>query len=308
MSKRVLITCPPMLAEVGQINELATEFGLELETAQVVQTLTEERLIELLPAFDGWIAGDDPGTQRALESGHRGRLRAVVKWGIGIDNIDTTAIKRMGLSFTNTPGMFSNEVADLVMGYLIALTRKFIVIDAAVRKGNWIKPQGMSLRNKTAGVIGLGNIGQAVIARLSTSGVKVIGYDPFVEDLSGVEVKHWPQRIEACDFLILCCALTPTNTHMLNHDVMARTKKGAYIINVSRGGLIDELALVQALQSGQIGAAALDVFQSEPLAVDSQLTSMSQVLLGSHNASNTLEAVRATNRKAVEAISEMLVD
>ncbi len=296
-----------MLAEVSQINELATEFSLELETTQVVQTLTEESLIELLPAFDGWIAGDDPGTECALESGYRGRLRAVVKWGIGIDNIDTTAIKRMGLSFTNTPGMFSNEVADLVMGYLIALARKFMVIDAAVRKGDWIKPQGMSLRNKTAGVIGLGNIGQAVIARLSTSGVKVIGYDPFVDELSGVEVKQWPQRVDECDFLILCCALTSANMHMLNHDVIARMKKGAYIINVSRGGLIDEPALVQALQSGHIGAAALDVFQSEPLAVDSQLTSMSQVLLGSHNASNTLEAVRATNRKAVEAISEMLL-
>lgn len=304
--KKILITCPPMLKETRQIEELAEQLGLQATRADVIQTLTEGELLEILPDYDGWIAGDDPATKKVLHRAQGGRLRAIVKWGIGIDNIDLQAIDDLGLRFANTPGMFSDEVADLAYGYLISLVRKITLIDKSVRTGHWIKPQGMSLRGKTAGVVGLGNIGKSIIARLHTSGVSTIGYDPFVEELPSSEIRSWPEGLEICDFLFLACALTESNQHLINEQSISRMKPGAYLINVSRGPLIDEKALIKSLEEGHIAGCALDVFEQEPLDDRSPFALSENTVLGSHNASNTKEAVQATNERAMNLLHEML--
>ena len=126
----------------------ASELGLELVPAVVTQTLSETELIELLPQFDGWIIGDDPATQQVFEAGLRGSLKAAVKWGIGVDNVDFRACEALGIPITNTPGMFGGEVADVAVGYVIALARHTVEIDRSVREGSWPKPRGLSLAGR----------------------------------------------------------------------------------------------------------------------------------------------------------------
>jgi len=304
--KRVFISCPPMLAEKQQIADLSAEYEIELVPGDVVQTLTEQELKDILPHYDGWIAGDDPGSHAVLQTGFDGRLRALVKWGIGVDNIDAQAVSALGLKFANTPGMFSNEVADLAVGYLIALSRDILAVDKAVRSGNWIKPQGISLSGKKAGIVGLGNIGQALARRLQAMDMKLRGYDPYVKSLDGVSIDDWPTELGSLDFLFLCCALTDENYHLISSEVLGQLPDHAFVINVSRGPLIDEHALILALQDQRLAGAALDVFEQEPLDPSSALMALPKVILGSHNASNTTEAVRATNVKAVRLMAEFL--
>ena len=157
---RILVTCPPMLGMFEAFEPLARKLGLELVPAEVTQVLSEVELIELLPDFDGWIIGDDPATQRVFEAGHRGSLKAAVKWGIGVDNVDFKACKILGIPITNTPGMFGAEVADVAVGYVIALARHTVEIDRGVRDGAWPKPRGISLANRTVAVVGYGDIGR----------------------------------------------------------------------------------------------------------------------------------------------------
>ena len=144
MSYRVLVTCPPMLGLIDEFRYLFSEKGIDIYCPPVKQTLSVEELQELLPQFDGWIIGDDPANAEVFKAGHQGKLKAAVKWGVGVDNVDFKAAKELGIPITNTPRMFGGEVADVAVGYVIGLARQTFWIDREVRKGNWIKPSGTS--------------------------------------------------------------------------------------------------------------------------------------------------------------------
>ncbi|MFO7145315.1 phosphoglycerate dehydrogenase, partial [Arthrospira sp. PCC 8006] len=161
--KDILVTCPPMLGQFDRFVDLAAGKGLKLHRAQVTQTLSEDELCVLLPGYDGWIIGDDPATRRVFEAARAGRLRAAVKWGIGVDNVDFAACKDLGLPIINTPGMFGAEVADVAVAYVIGLARELFVIDRGGRAGGWPKPAGISLNGRCAGVVGMGDIGRNTI-------------------------------------------------------------------------------------------------------------------------------------------------
>jgi D-3-phosphoglycerate dehydrogenase len=275
----------------------------------VVQTLAEAELLELVPRFDGWIIGDDPATAAVFEAGVRGRLRAAVKWGVGVDNVDFAAARRLGLPIANTPGMFGAEVADVALGYVIALARHLVAIDRGVRAGGWPKPRGTSLRGATVALAGLGDIGAHTAVRLLACEMRVIGYDPYADPArvpAGVARAVWPERVEEADFIVLTCALTPETRHMLSGEVLARVRPGVRVVNVARGPLVDERALAAALADGRVAAAALDVFETEPLPAASPLRGMEQCVFGSHNGSNTAEAVRRTSQRAIELLFGML--
>lgn len=299
-TKRVLVTCPPMLRMIrdGGLDALMASTGWDFECPEIVQTLSESALMEKLPAFDGWIIGDDPASQRVLDAGKAGRLSAIVKWGVGVDNVDFAAAKALGLPVANTPGMFGHEVADIAMGYVIALARETFAIDRGVRQGAWPKPCGISLAGRTVGTIGFGDIGRNFARRAEAADMRVIAYDPALK----TDVAVWPDRIEACDFLVFCCALTPKNRHMLNAETLARAKLGVRVVNVARGPLIETKALVDALSSGRVHSAALDVLETEPLPSVSPLRDFDRVIFGSHNASNTWDAVYATSERAVRIL------
>ncbi|WP_296819939.1 phosphoglycerate dehydrogenase [Brevundimonas sp.] len=309
MADRVLVTCPPMLGLIDRFRDRFAERGIELDAAPVVQTLSEAELIERLPRYDGWIAGDDPANARTLGAGVQGRLRAVVKWGVGVDNVDFEAAKALGLNVVNTPQVFGREVADVAMAYVLGLARETYRIDREIRLNNtWPKPPGVSTWNKTAAVVGFGDIGRQTAKRLLACDMKVIAYDPFFAPFEGVEVEgaEWPQRLEEADFLVFTCPLNAATRHMFNASILPRLKPGVRIVNVSRGPVIDETALLEGLNSGLIHSAALDVFEDEPLAPDNPLRAFDRCIFGSHNGSNTADAVERVSHVAIDKLFALL--
>ena len=307
--KDVLVTCPPMLGQIDRFYDLAAGKGLKLHPAQVTQILSENELMELLPDYDGWIIGDDPATRQVFEAGQAGRLTAAVKWGIGVDNVDFAACKDLGIPIINTPQMFGTEVADVGVAYVIGLARELFSIDRGVRAGNWPKPAGISLGGKRVGVVGLGDIGHNLCSRLMALGMQVVAYDPGVEGdagIAGLERAAWPAGVGELDFLVFTCALNAHNHHMLNADVLASAKDGIRIVNVARGPLIDEAALIAALQSGKVYSAALDVFEIEPMPADSPLRDMERCVFGTHNGSNTVDAVIRASHQAIDKLAGFL--
>ncbi|QEM11999.1 phosphoglycerate dehydrogenase [Mucilaginibacter rubeus] len=303
---KVLVTCPPMLRAIDQLRYLFEEKGIELITPNVVQVLTEDELVELVPTVDAWIIGDDPATERVFTAGKAGKLVAAVKWGVGVDNVDFKACEKLGIPISNTPRMFGNEVADMALAYFTGLARESYLVDREVRKGNWIKPPGMSLEGKTVALIGIGDIGLATARRLKAFDVKINAYDPFTKltpaEANVDEILAFPDKLGDADFVILTCALTPSNYHLINNDSIGQMKDGVIIINVSRGPLIDEKALTEALLSGKVKSAGLDVFEVEPLPADSPLRQFEQCIFGTHNGSNTKEAVIRASLKAVDLL------
>ncbi|ARB93111.1 phosphoglycerate dehydrogenase [Legionella longbeachae] len=306
---KVLVTCPPMLGLIDHFYQHALNSGIELVPAKTVQVLSVRELLELVPQYDGWIIGDDPATREVFTAGTKGRLKAAVKWGIGVDNVDFKACHDLNIPITNTPNMFGGEVADVAIAYLLGLARHLFYIDREVRNNNWAKPAGMSMAGKHIGVIGFGDIGENIVKRLAGFDVKVTVYDPFIEGDKGynfVHRKNFPEGLSELDFLILACALTKQNIHLLNAKTISLLKEGAKIINVSRGLLIHEQALIDALNSGHISSAALEVFEEEPLPQNSPLRALPQCILGSHNASNTVEGVKRASMEAIKKIAEFL--
>lgn len=306
---KVLVTCPPMLGMIDSFRPLFGRHGAELTAPRVVQILSVEELKALVPGHDGWIIGDDPATREVFEAGKAGRLRAAVKWGIGVDNVDFAACRDLGIPIVNTPNMFGGEVADIAMGYVIALARETFEIDRGVRAGGWPKPRGISLSGKTVALIGFGDIGKNAAHRLLASGMNVIAYDPVAKstpELAAVERVAWPDRLEEADFIVVTCALTDSSRGMVNADTLSKAKPGVRVVNVGRGPIIDEPALIQALQSGQVYSAALDVFEVEPLPMDSPLRTHPRCVFGSHNASNTADAVVRTSEIAIEKLMGFL--
>ena len=226
-----------------------------------------------------------------------------------MDNVDFKACEALGIPITNTPGMFGREVADVAVGYVISLARHTVEIDRCVRDGGWPKPRGLSLAGRTVAVVGYGDIGRNTARRLLAADMVVIAYDPFVDPSSleaGVSLASWPERLAEADFVVVNCALTGSSRHLLNAAAFKVMKPGVRVVNVGRGPVIDEQALIAALARGQVHSAALDVFEKEPLPLDSPLRSHPGCILGSHNASNTLDGVERTSRKAIQLLADFL--
>lgn len=272
--------------------------------------MTEEELMEILPGVDGWIIGDDPATERVFAAGKAGKLRAAVKWGVGIDNVDFDACKKLDIPIINTPNMFGAEVAGIAVAYVIGLARQTFLVDRGVRAGKWLKPAGISLAGRTIGLIGFGDIGKATAERLYAFDMQINIYDPFAkrsaDDLRKYTFMDFPEGLGDADFVVATCALTPSSKHMINAETIAMMKDDVRIVNVSRGPIIDEKALLEGLKSGKVHSAGLDVFETEPLPLDSELRSFEKCIFGTHNGSNTIDGVRRASHQAINYLFEFL--
>lgn len=309
MADRVLVTCPPMLGLIEEFTDAFVSHGLEYSAADVVQVMTEDELIATLPSYDGWIIGDDPASRRVMEGAVAGRLRACVKWGVGTDNVDFDAFSDLGIPVENTPGVFGNEVADVALTYVLGLARETFFIDREIRTKNaWPKPSGISIMNRKVGIVGFGDIGQQTARRLAACGAEIIAYDPDYKALNDVPATPaaWPERLGEVDFLIFTCPLNAATHHMFNHDTLAQLKQGIRVVNVGRGPLIKETALLEGLQNGIVRSAALDVFEVEPLLPSSPLRDFDRCIFGSHNGSNSIDAVLRVSFVAVDKIARLL--
>lgn len=306
---KVLVSSPPMVLNMPLFVERAHELGLDVDFVSSSQSLPLEKLSEIIHAYDGWIIGDDPCPRSLLETAKHGNLKGIVKWGIGLDNIDLESASEFGISVSNTPGMLGNEVADLAFTYMNCLARNVVSIHHSVMLGEWSKPNGISLLGKRVGIVGFGDIGQKLNKRLLAAEMKPVIFeiDEFpINEFPQVDFAIWPNRLEDLDFLIFCCPLNDKTRHMFSMELLGRIRNPLFLINMSRGEIVAEDVLVEGMISGKLRGLALDVYENEPLPLESQLRKLTNVIFGTHNASNTLEAVLRVSNLALEKIHNVL--
>ena len=242
---------------------------------------------------------------------HAPKLRVIGRAGVGVDNVDAEAATRRGIVVMNTPGANAVAVAELTIGLMLALARKLPAANSSMHAGKWEKKslQGSELKGKTFGILGLGRIGLEVAKRARGFGLEIIGSDPFVSAAvareNGIRLVSLDELIAGSDYLTLHVGLTPQTAGVINARTLAATKKGVRIINCARGELVDDAALVEALKSGQVGGAALDVFTEEPLK-NSPYFGLDNVILTPHIAGSTAEAQEAVGIQIARQIRDYL--
>lgn len=291
MKSTVLLTAPYMIPFVDRFRPVFDRYDIELIVPVVHERMEEADLLQYAGRFDGAICGDDRYTARAIEA-CAPRLKVISKWGTGVDSIDAAACARYGVRLCRTPNAFTLPVADSVLGYLLAFARRQPWMDREMKSGKWEKIPGRSLSECTLGVIGVGNIGKAVTRRARAFGMNVYGtdiveIDPQFITETGIEMTGLQSLLSGSDFISVNCDLNPTSFHLINRDTLALVKPSAVLINTARGPIVEENALVEALQAGQLAGAALDVFEHEPLPADSPLLKMDNVLLAPHNSNSS---------------------
>ena len=235
------------------------------------------------------------------------RARAIVRYGIGVDNVDLDAARQHGIPVSNIPDYCIDEVADHTLSFILALTRQVVTHTADLRAGHWRLAVPVSsmkvLRDQTVGLVGFGRIGREVAARLLAFKCRVLVYDPMVPEAdilrAGVTGVALEQLLSTSDIVSLHCPSTSATRHIIGSAALAAMKPGALLVNVARGDLVDTGALLEALRSGHLGAAALDVFDPEPLPLEHALRALPNMVIAPHIASVSVTAVRALRQGAI---------
>ena len=291
MKYQVLLTAPYMIPFVERFKPVFDKYAIELIVPDVQERMEEADLLKYAGQFDGAICGDDRYTLRVIEA-CTPRLKVISKWGTGIDSIDAEACSRYSIRIGRTLNAFTTPVSDSVLGYMLAFARRQPWMDKEMKSGEWEKIPGKGLNESTLGVVGVGNIGKAVTRRARAFGMKVYGNDivdidhVFVSE-TGIEMTSLENLLKNSDFVSINCDLNPTSHHIMNSDTFALMKPNAVIINTARGPLIDEKSLIEALQAKRLAGAALDVFEHEPLPLESPLMKMDNVMLAPHNSNSS---------------------
>jgi D-3-phosphoglycerate dehydrogenase / 2-oxoglutarate reductase len=290
----ILFSAPYMVPFVDRFRPIFEHYDIELIIPEVHERLEENDILKYAGQFDGAICGDDRYTRRALEA-CAPRLKIISKWGTGVDSIDAETCAQLGIKIGRTQNAFTLPVADTVMGYILAFSRRQPWMDRAIKQGEWQKIPGKALHEQTLGIIGVGAIGKAIARRARAFGMKIIGTDiveidhVFIAE-TGIQMTNLEFLLSNSDYISLNCDLNPTSQHLINAQSLSRVKPGAVLINSARGPIVKESDLVEALLSNRLGGAALDVFEVEPLPLDSPLLKMDNVMLAPHNANSSPSA------------------
>src|SRR5438270_6515187 len=293
------------------IDELSREGALDIT---IKAGLGETELIKIVPEFSALVVRSQTKvTADVLKAG--GKLRVVGRAGVGVDNVDVEAATRRGVIVMNAPGGNTISTAEHAFSLLLSVARKIPQADAIVRAGRWDRKnlQGVELHNKSLGIIGMGRIGSELSRRAIAFGMRVLAFDPYLSSTRAralqVElIEDLDELIATADFLTLHTPLTPETRHILNATRFGKMKPGARVINCARGGLIDEAALIEALRSGQVAAAALDVFETEPLPPDSPLREAPNLILTPHLGASTAEAQESVGIEIAQSIRAALLE
>jgi len=263
------------------------EAGLAVD---VCDSITSEELMSVLPAYDGMVVRSRTQVRQPLIDACP-NLKVIVRGGVGLDNIDHEYAKSKRIVVLNTPLASSASVAELAIGYMFALARSMYLVTKSMKAEKWEKGsyQGDEIGGKTLGLIGYGNIGHQT-ARLALGlGMKVLAYDPYVTSQNGIRLVTLDELLAESDYISLHLPKTKASANMIGAEQFARMKNGVRIINCARGGIINEDDLYEALTSGKVAGAALDVFAEEP-PTDWKLLKLDNVISSSHIGATTKEA------------------
>jgi len=271
---------------------LTEEGGFQVD---FLPEITQEEIKKIIPEYTGWVVRSRSScTPDIIERAEK--LKVIGRAGVGLDNVNVEAATKRGVVVMNTPGGNTISTAEHTCSMLLSLARMIPAADASMRAGKWDKKSfmGVELQGKTLGVIGLGRIGQAVAKRMLAFEMRVLGYDPYITEERmrslGICVASVDEICEQADFITVHTPLSDETRGIVNAARIAKMKKGVRVVNCARGGIIDEAALLEALQSGKVAGAALDVFEKEPLAADHAFRSLPNVVLTPHIAASTTEA------------------
>lgn len=279
--------------------------GMNIVGNSFKRKLTEDEIIELLGQDTvGMIAGIEPLTERVFMSAKG--LKAISRCGAGLDNVDLTAAKRQDITVFNTPEAPAQAVAELTMSLILAALRRICQVDQLLRADRWPRMQGQLLAAQLVGIIGLGHIGRRVAKLCQAFDARVVAHDPYIDPTShGVELVPLKKLLAEADIISLHLPYGANTHHLLDAKAFARMKPGSIIINAARGGLIDEIALDEALISGHLGMAALDVFEQEPYR--GPLIKNDKIILTSHIGSLARESRMRMEIEAAENLLEGLI-
>lgn len=300
---KVLTTTSSFAKISRQPLEMLSAAGMETVLNPYGRTLKREESMQLLADVDGLIAGTEKLDEEVLR--HAPHLKVISRVGTGMDNIDHAAATARGIRLYNTPDAHVDGVAELTLGGILAMLRQVAAADRRLRQQTWQKPMGQLLRGKTVGVIGLGRAGKRLVQLLRPFEVSVLAYDP-LEDSDfahnhGVLYQSLADLLRQADIVTLHLSFSPACYHLLDEAHLGLLKAGAFVVNCARGGLVDEAALLAALQSGHVAGAYLDTFEREPY--QGPLAQLDNVLLTPHIGSYAAEC---RVRMEVEAVANLL--
>lgn len=304
----VLISVDQLGGLSGPHIEILHQAGFEIRhSPRPGFTLSEEETIEALLGISATIAGGEPYTERVLSS--LPELRVVSRWGVGFDRIDVEAATRYGVAIAVTPNANHEAVAECTMAMLLATTRFLVKHNKKVRQGLWARFASPPLRGKTLGLIGLGRIGRSVAVRAKAFGTRILAYETFPDKdflkTQGIELVDLETLLSQSDYVSLHVPLTETTRGLINHRTLSRMKRGSFLINTARGGLVVEEDLAVALQDGRLAGAALDVFAQEPIDKKNPLLKCENVLMTPHLAGIDDQAVNDMSLESAQNIVDL---
>ncbi|MFI8090788.1 NAD(P)-dependent oxidoreductase [Streptomyces sp. NPDC086080] len=290
---RVLITTD-YLRPGDEVDEYLLAAGLTTHHAPTAGRRGPEDLVSALAGVDAALIGNDPMTADVL--GRARQLRVVVRTGVGYDSVDVEAAARLGISVSNLPGINAVAVAEYTMGLLLASARRLVESAVGVAAGGWPRGDGQELRGATLGLVGYGAAARAVVPLARAFGMEVVcttGVPAGLRDAGPVRFVPWAELLATSDYVSVHTALTDRTRNMFDASAFARMKPTAVLINTARGAVVDEQALADAVRSGTIAGAALDVVVREPLPPQSPLRDVEGITVYSHLAGQTAQARRA---------------
>ena len=300
---KVLITSRSFGKIGDSAKKILEDAGIEI--TNISANFDQAEFERIIPEFDALIIGAHDFSEADME--RCPKLKIICKHGVGLDNIHVSKAKELGIAVCNAPGTNSNAVADLALGLMLSVCRKISHSAALVREGVWKSHIGEDVCGKTLGLLGFGAIAKGVARRARGFGMKILAYDPFVtqlpEEFEGwVELCDMDKVITSCDILSVHIPLTPETKNTISTAELAKMKQGSYVINTARGGIVNEMALYEALKSGHLNGAAMDVVESEPMTPDHPLLSLDNVVVTPHIAMYSKEAINAVSLICAENV------
>ena len=292
----------------GSIEEEKEELGRIGTELILAQIRKEEDLIRVCKEADGLINQYAILNRNVL--GHLTKCKVVARYGVGVDSIDLKAATDLGIIVANVPDYCIDEVASHAVAMLLTLIRKTVFFDRKVKSSQWDFRQGPPIhriQGKTLGLIGCGKIGFEVAKRMSAFGVKVITFDPYLEKVSeGIELEDFDTVLKESDFISIHCPLNDSTRHLIGDEALKKMEKKPMIINTSRGPIVDERALIQALEQGLISGAGLDVLEKEPPDPQNPLLKMENVILSPHVGFYSEESISELKRRTAKNVADVL--
>lgn len=291
MAKKVLVTATNYSTYCSAAKALLEENGVEVIENPYGRPMTRDELLTVVGDIDGAVVGVDTWNEKIFA--HAPKLRAMARFGVGVDNIDLAAAKAHSIQVTNAKGMNSNPVAELTVGLILSTLRNVPAFNASIREGKWDRFMGRDLAGMTVGLLGFGDIAQRVAKKLSGFDVSICAYDlyPNLEKARelNVEMVSMEETLHRADVVCMHLPSLPSTHHIMDAQTFGMMKDGSYFINTARGALVDETALAQALRSGKLTAAAIDVFDQEPVRRDNPLFALPNLFATPHTAAETYD-------------------